>query len=177
LADLGTRSAIGVALKRLHEKGALRRVIRGVHDYPRTSESLGRQLGADIDQVAHALARKFGWRIQPTGPAALNLLGLSTQVMGQVAYLSDGPNRAYEIGSQTISFRHTTLQESGFQLPESSLIVRALRSLGRERIDEETIARLCAYLGSERCSQVLKDTRTVRGWVHDAIMKICREGW
>jgi hypothetical protein len=177
LADLGTRSAIGVALKRLHEKGALRRVIRGVHDYPRTSESLGRQLGADIDQVARALARKFGWRIQPTGPAALNLLGLSTQVMGQVAYLSDGPNRAYEIGSQTISFRHTTLQESGFQLPESSLIVRALRSLGRERIDEETIARLCAYLGSERCSQVLKDTRTVRGWVHDAIMKICREGW
>jgi len=37
-------------------------------------------LEADIDKVAKALARKFGWNIQVSGNAALNILGLSTQV-------------------------------------------------------------------------------------------------
>ncbi len=175
-ADVGTRSAIDVALKRLRDRGAVRRVIRGIYDYPRTSKSLGQQLSADVDQVAHALARKFGWRIQPTGPAALNLLGLSTQVMGRIAYLSDGPDRTYRIGNQTITFTRTALRESGFDRPESSLIVQALKTLGKERIDEEVIARMRAYLGRELCSQVLRDTRTVRGWVHDTILRICQEG-
>lgn len=39
-------------------------------------------MSPDIDQVAHAFARKFKWRIQLTGNAALNQLGLSTQVPG-----------------------------------------------------------------------------------------------
>ena len=174
--DLGTRSAIDVALKRLCEKGAIRRVIRGIYDYPRTSKSLGQQLSADVGQIARALARKFGWRIQPTGPAALNLLGLSTQVMGQIVYLSDGPDRTYRVGNQTITFARTALRESGFELPESSLLVQALRTLGKERINDETIAKLRARLEPERCSRILKDTRAVRGWVHDAIVRICQEG-
>ena len=48
--------------------------------------------------MAHALARKFNWRIQPSGDAALNLLGLSTQVQGRWIYLSDGPGRELESG-------------------------------------------------------------------------------
>ncbi|MCK4303273.1 MAG: hypothetical protein KAY24_03460 [Candidatus Eisenbacteria sp.] len=173
-SGLGTRSAIDVALYRLHDKGTIRRVIRGVYDYPKHSKKLGRELSPDIDQAASALARKFGWRIQATGPAALNLLGLSTQVMGRLAYLSDGPDRTYAIGNQTIVFQHTTLKEAGFKLRESSLVVQALKSLGPERIDEETISRLRHSLGEDLCARVLKDTRTARGWIHDMILKICR---
>ncbi|MCK4412651.1 MAG: hypothetical protein KAY32_03820 [Candidatus Eisenbacteria sp.] len=174
-SGLGTRSAIDVSLHRLHEKGTIRRVLRGIYDYPQVSEKLGRQLSPDIDQVARALARKSGWRIQPTGPAALNLLGLSTQVMGRYAYLSDGPDRVYAIGKRTIEFQHTALKESGFKLRESSLVVQALRSLGEERIDESTISKLRDFLGPDLCTKVLKDTRTARGWVHDTILAICRE--
>lgn len=165
-----------MALKRLREKGAIRRGIRGIYDYPRVSKSLGQQLNADVGQVARALARKFGWRIPPTGPAALNLLGLSAQVMGQSVYLSDGPDRTYRVGNQTVTFDRTALGESGFELPESSLLVQALRALGKERIDDEMIARLRARLEPERCAHILNDTRTVRGWVHDAIVRICQEG-
>ncbi len=52
----------------------------GVDDYPRFSKFLDQSLSPDIDQVARALARKFRWRIQPSGATALNFLGLSTQV-------------------------------------------------------------------------------------------------
>src|SRR5690242_560897 len=86
-ADLGSRSAIDLALHRREAEGVIRRVIRGIYDYPRHSKILDKKVSPEIDQVAHALARKFGWRIQPDGATAQNLLGLSTQVPAQALYL------------------------------------------------------------------------------------------
>jgi uncharacterized protein DUF6088 len=118
-ADLGTRSAIDQTLNRREKEGLIRRVIRGIYDYPRHSDFLKGKVSPDIDQVAHALARKFAWRIQPQ-----NLLGLSTQVPARALYLSDGPDRAYTIGKMLLAFEHAALKESGFKLRESSLIVQ-----------------------------------------------------
>ena len=54
---------VDMALLRLQEAGTIRRVLRGIYDYPRYSELLGQEMGPDIHQVAQALARKFAWRI------------------------------------------------------------------------------------------------------------------
>src|SRR5271165_5018872 len=132
--DIGERATIDSALHRLAEKGQVRRVIRGLYDYPRFSELLKQQLSPDLDQVARALARKFRWRIQPSGATALNFLGLSTQVPARAVYLSDGPDRVYQIGNTPLVFEHTALKESGTKLKESGLIVQALKSLGPEQI-------------------------------------------
>lgn len=78
LADIGARDAVDKALQRLFQKGTIRRIIRGLYDYPRFSTLLDQELSPDTDQAAQALARKFRWRIQPNGAAAQNLLGLST---------------------------------------------------------------------------------------------------
>ena len=172
-SDLGTRSSIDVALHRLLAKGRIRRLIRGLYDYPRHSVRLGRELNPDLDQVARALARKFGWRVQATGPAALNLLGLSTQVMGRLAYLSDGPSRTYRVGKQELIFEHTPLKEAGFRYRESSLLVQGLKTLGPERISAETIRKLREFLDERMRSKVLKDTRSVTGWVREALLKVC----
>ncbi len=174
-SGIGTRTAVDVALHRLLARGTIRRVIRGLYDYPRYSKKLDRELSPDIDRVAHALARKFGWRIQATGPAALNLLGLSTQVMGRVAYLSDGPDRTYRVGGQELVFEHTMLKEAGFKQRESSLLVQALKTLGPDRITADTIRALRGFLNAGLRAKVLKDTATASGWVRDTILKICRE--
>jgi len=42
-----------------------------------------------VDELASALARKSGWRIQPSENTALDRLGLSTQVPAQSVYLSE----------------------------------------------------------------------------------------
>ena len=89
--------------------------------------------------MALALARKFRWNIQPTGMAALNALGLSTQVQARYAYMSDGPNRQYRIGKSDLIFLHTAFRDSGFKLPVSSLLVEGLKVLGPERVTEKTI--------------------------------------
>lgn len=174
-SDLGSRSSIDIALHRLCDKGTIRRVTRGLYDYPKYSELLEQQLSPDLDQAARAIARKFGWRIQPSGPAALNILGLSTQVPAKVVYLSDGPDKKYKIGNTTLAFEKTALKDSGFKLAESSLVVQALKSLGQEQITENTIQKIRSLFTLELRAKILKDTRTTTGWIYDIILKICRE--
>src|SRR5690349_2550530 len=104
---LGSRKAVDVALIRLTNAGTIRRVIRGIYDYPRFSAFLDQQLGPDIHQVSLALARKFGWSTQAGSAAALNLIGLSTQVPSQYVYYSNGPDRKYIIGNTALQFEKT----------------------------------------------------------------------
>src|SRR4051812_12476316 len=94
---MGGRPTVDSALHRLERNGSIRRTIRGIYDRPQFSKLLSTKLGPDLDQVAQALARKFGWRIQARGAVALNLLRLSMQVPARAVYLSDGPNRLYPI--------------------------------------------------------------------------------
>ena len=175
LADLGARPAIDSTLRRLAEKGTIRRIARGLYDYPQFSPLLGEELSPNIDKAAQALARKFGWRIQASGIIAENLLGLSTQVPARAVYLSDGPNRTYRIGKTTLTFKHTALKEVGFKLKESQLIVQALKSIGSERITPGTVSKIRAWLPGHLRTKVLADTRTATGWVRAAIQRVAKD--
>ena len=163
------------ALSDLARGGKIRRVCHGVYDYPRHSELLGQDLSPDMDQVAQALARKFHWRIQPSGDTALNVLGLSTQVPGRWLYHSNGPSRQYRIGNQTLAFKKAALKDTGFRHRKSALVVEALKALGRERVDASAIRTIREYLGPEDCARVLRETRAVTGWIYQIIKQVCGE--
>lgn len=169
------RSTIDWVLSSLATSGTIRRVCRGIYDYPKFSELLQQQLSPDFDQVAQAFARKFNWRIQPSGDAALNLLGISLQVPGRPVYLSDGPNRQYEIANYTLEFKKSALKDIGFKHRESGLVVQALKALGKERVDDAVIAAIRKQLDVAACKRVLKDTVTATGWVYETIKRICGE--
>jgi Family of unknown function (DUF6088) len=175
LSPLGSRAAIDLTLHRLMRKGLIRRVLRGIYIYPRHSKLLDKELAPDIDQVARALARKFGWRIQPSGPVAQNIIGLSTQVPASFVYLSDGPARSYQVGNTTLTFEHTASKETNLKLRESSFIVQALKSLGPDRITPRTIAKIRKWLPPKLRARILADTKFVTAWVYAAIRQICRE--
>jgi len=174
-ADLGSRSAIDLALHRRKREGIIRRVIRGIYDYPRDSKALRGPVSPDMDQVAHALARKFAWRIQPDGATAQNLLGLSTQVPARIVYLSDGPDRSYTVGKTLLAFEHTALKEAGFKLQESRLIVQALKAYGENRITRKIIAQIRKKFDRSLRKRILIDTKTATGWVYAAIQEIAKE--
>ncbi len=174
-SQLGSAEAIHVALHRLEKKGTIRRVFRGIYDYPLYSKLLEKQLSPDMVQVAAALSRKFGWRIHPSGAAALNLMGLSSQVPGRILYMSDGPTRRYMIGKTELVFKHTALKEASFKYPESALIVQGLKSLGREAITDKVVDKIRSWLPRGLRKKVFRDTSTVTAWVYSAIWRICRE--
>ena len=174
-ARLGSRDAVDKTLQRLLRKGTIRRVIRGIYDYPIFSDLLNQQLSPDLDQVAQALARKFGWHIQPSGAAAQNLIGLTTQVPSRIVYLSDGPDRSYWVGKTKLVFEHTALKEAGFKLRESALLVQALKALGSDWVTPGVIEKTRVWLDPNLHEKVLVDTKTATGWVYKAIQQICRE--
>lgn len=174
-ADIAVRNTVDSTLFRRESEGTIRRVLRGVYDYPRFSKVLQKTLSPDIDQVANALARKFGWRIQPDGPTAQNLLGLSTQVPARAIYLSDGPDRTYKVGETTLTFEHTALKEAVFKLPESRLVVQALKAFGEDRITTKLIAAIRKKFDPAIRRRILLDTKTATGWVYAAIQEIAKE--
>jgi len=162
-------------LSDLVKEGKIRRVCRGMYDYPKYSEFLKQDLSPDIDQVARAFARKFNWRIEILGDAALNMLGLSTQVVAKYVYLSDGPSRTYDILGTTLEFKKSSLKNIGFKYKESSLIVQALKALGKERITEDVIEIIRKRIEPKMYSKILKDTQSSTVWIYEAIKQICRE--
>src|ERR1700747_403109 len=90
--DIGSREAVGLALHRLARKGTIRRLARGVYDFPKQHPVLG-LLSPSADDVAKALAGRDRPRLQPSGAYAANALGLSDQVPARAVYLTDGPSR------------------------------------------------------------------------------------
>ena len=171
----GSRGGVRLELFRLVRDGKIRRVIRGIYDYPKFSELLGQPLSPDLHQVAQVLARKFGWRIQPSGDTALNFLGLSTQVPGKIVYLSDGPNRKYLIGKLQLIFKKTALKHVAFKHQQTALIVQALNALKQDRVDDNVIKPIRSQFDVSMRKKVLSDAGRVSGWIYDCIQIICAE--
>src|SRR5260370_23170057 len=88
--DVAGRSAVDQALSRLVKGGQLRRLARGLYDFPKMHAKLG-ALAPAPDAVAQALARETGSAVQIAGARAANALGLSTPVPAKSTYLTDGP--------------------------------------------------------------------------------------
>ncbi len=172
---LGSRKAVDVALIRLTNAGTIRRIIRGIYDYPRFSVFLDHQLGPDIHQISIALARKFGWSIQAGSAAALNLIGLSTQVPSQYVYYSNGPDRKYVIDKTALQFEKTTLKETRFRMEETGIVVQAIKAMGQKGITSDVRRMIREWLGPNKLSKVLKDAERVTDWVYAEIKEICTE--
>jgi len=145
-SHFGDSGHIDRTLSRMTKKGVIRRVIRGLYDYPAYSRLLNKSLSPDIDQVAHALARKFGWKIQISGNAALNLVGLSTQVPTQYQYLSDGPSKTYLLGKTEVKFKKTRFTQLGLKYTHNEILVQAVKALGDRALTQNEQNKLRAYL-------------------------------
>ena len=105
--DLGSRRAIDVALHRLVRAGSIRRLARGVYDFPQEHPQLG-PLSPPPDAVARAIAGRDRVRLQPAGAYAANTLCLTQQVPAKVVFLTDGASRTVTVGGTTIQLRRTT---------------------------------------------------------------------
>jgi len=162
-------------LSDLCAQGKIRRIARGMYDYPKYSDFLGKELSPDIDQVARAYARKFNWRIEISGDSALNYFGLSTQVPGTYIYLSDGASKSYDIMGTTLKFKKSQLKNIGFKHSESSLIVQALNALGKEHITDSVIKKIREQIDSKKYEKILKDTQSSTVWIYESVKVICQK--
>ena len=172
-ADIADTATIRQGLKRLYQSGIIRRIIRGVYEKPKYSKLLDEYVAADPDAVAKALARCYHWTIAPCGNTALNLLGLSTQVTAVWSYISDGPYKTYEWNSTKLEFKHRTNKEITGLSYMTSLVIQALKTLGRTNVTPEIIQPLSEKLSEAEKQACLKEATESTDWVYDTIRKMC----
>ena len=173
--DLGSRQAIDLALHRLVKKGTLRRLARGLCDYPRVDPELG-VLAPTTDAIVKALKGRDKTTLQPSGAYAANLLGLSEQVPMKIVFLTNGPERKVQIGQQTIILKHTSPRAMATTGRISGLVIQALRHIGRKHVDDAMEARLRKNLSHEDKKRLLHDIRYAPAWVAGIIRRIARPG-
>lgn len=171
--DLGSRDAVATALKRHKAAGTIRLLGRGLYDSPRQHRQLG-TLWPPIEQVAEAVARKDGLRLQPVGVYAANLLGLSEQVPAQVVYLTDGASRTVKVGPTEMVFKRTTPRQMAAAGRLSGLLIQAFRSMGAKHITPGQIEQLRSHIPAAERAQVLADLALAPAWMHSHLKALAR---
>lgn len=130
---LGSRAAVDQALSRLAARGALLRAGRGVYVRPVTSRFGER--APSVEQAVEAFAVQRGETIVPSGAAAANRLGLTTQVPVRSVYLTSGRSRTMTFGKQVVELRHAPRWQFAMADRPAGEAVRALAWVGPEQAE------------------------------------------
>jgi len=196
--DIASHETIRKTLTRLVKDGKIRRLMRGVYEYPAYSKVLDAPASPDPDAIARAIARAYGWTILPSGETALNLLGLSTQVPATWEYFSDGPSKTYKwhtggsddddknnagVSAKTTSdssggtlvFKHRANKEVTKLSSKTALLVQALKTLGEKNISQMTITKLINSLSATDRKRAAREARYITSWVYEIIKQLAKE--
>ena len=169
--DLGSRAAVAQSLVRLVRGCTIRRLARGLYDYPKNHPDFG-DVPPSVDRVTAALAEKDNLKIQPSGAYAANLLGLSDQVPAKIVLLTDGSARVVQVGNWHIKFKKTTPKNMATAGRVSGLVIQALRYIKQENIDDIVINKLKRRLSVEDKKQLVSDLRYAPAWIGEIFKQL-----
>ena len=166
----GNAKAIAKALERLVQKGDITRVARGMYARLEVDPVIGPVMPG-MESIAKAIARRDKARIVPTGIMAMHLLGLSTQIPMNIIYLTDGAARKITIGRGSIVFKKSTPKNLAAIGKISSLVIQALKTIGKNNLTSEQKEIIIRQLQKEEISRLEHDMRLAPEWIR----KIMRE--
>jgi hypothetical protein len=167
----GNYKAVSKALERLVAKGEIIRVAAGIFTRPQYSKLLGGPVSSSIEEIANAIAKRDKARIVPTGVYALNRLGLSTQVPLKAVYLTDGAARKIMIDKRSILFKRTTPKNLAAVGKISSLVIQALKAIGKGKVEPHEESRILELLKKENQKNIIHDIALAPEWIRKIMRK------
>ena len=173
--SLGTGVAIRHALSRLSKDEFIIRLSNGIYLYPRYSKLIG-TVYPSIGDIAKAIAKKEKARLIPTGLYALNRLGLSTQVPMRVVFLTDGAPRVIKVGKKaTIRFKKTVAKYLAFKGDITTLIIFALKEIGKGKVTESELQIIKEALAIEKNDNIIHDANLAPEWISNILLKLKKD--
>lgn len=169
--DLGTRGSVDMALSRLAQAGSIRRIGRGLYDYPRLHPKLG-TLSPDANRIADALSIQTGDKLAPSGAAATNYLGLSTQVPAKASYATSGRTRTRKAAGRSVTLRHSRAPVLDQASDTGNSVLQALAHLGKQNIDDDIIRSFARRIDDRDMKVLAQGRPLMSGWMGDVILKI-----
>ena len=171
--DLGSPEAVRIALHRFEKKGTIRRLARGIYEYPKKHSTIG-LLSPSPDKIARAISKRDAIRIQPSGAYAANILGLSNHIPAKIVFLTDGLGRKVMIGPYEIKFKRTTPRNMAVAKSSGTLIL-ALKHLGKKQISQSKIKYIKKTLSGPIKTRLKKDSIYAPGWMRPIIDEIIKD--
>ncbi|SDX18534.1 Transcriptional regulator, AbiEi antitoxin, Type IV TA system [Hydrobacter penzbergensis] len=171
---LGSDDAIRQALSRLVSEGVIERLGHGIYYLPQYDDELGKLIPS-MEKIAEAIAAREHVRILPTGAAALNRLGLSTQVPMNIVYLTDGQRRNIQIGKGKLVFKPTTPKKFAFKGAISGMLIRALEDVNLNEITAEMRARIKVLIEKEDPQLLKYDLQLASAKTHDYLLQLIKD--
>lgn len=168
-SDLGNTVNVRKSLSRLVESGLIRRVLRGVYEFPKYSNLLNEYVAPSPHSIAMAIARNFGWSVVPGGDTALNILGLSTQVPAQWIYVSDGPSKQYSFDRTSIRFNHTANKNITKLSYKTALLAQAIKAIGKERITDKDKRKISQIITPDEKAVIIAEGKYMTAWIYDIL--------
>ena len=100
------------------------------------------------------------------------MIGLSTQVPIKYIYITNGPYNEYEVGNNTIYFKHSTSREIN-NLPYKILIcIQALKTIGKNNIDDDVIKKIKSFLDDSDINNLKTKNYKITSWIHDILKSL-----
>jgi Family of unknown function (DUF6088) len=173
---LGRRAAIDQALSRLVLRGKLRRIGRGLYDFPRQSKILKGAAPASLDATVQAISRRDRIRVMPNGIAFANALGLTNAVPARPSYISSGRNKIVLVGNRKVYLKHVSQKVIAWADRPGGQFVAAVVWLDKAIASApDTIALMRVKLADDVKQDLLQDLDLLPGWMASIARKICND--
>lgn len=171
--DMATRGNIDMILHRMVQDGDIRRVGRGLYDYPKTHPIMG-ILAPDTKGIAQAVARQTGDRITHSGATAANFLGLTTQVQGKIIYTTTGKPRKIPVRDKYIRLVSSPVPASLLDWDSPvSMTLQALNNLGKKHVTKDHIQKCARHLSDNDKDRIRKNLRYIKNaWLADVARQL-----
>jgi len=168
----GMKNAVRQTLFRLCNDKFLIRLSAGIFLYPKTDKYIG-IIYPSIEEIAKEIAKREKARLIATGVYALNALGLSTQMPMRVVFLTDGTPRIINIeGKASIKFKKTIPKYLALRGKIMTLVIFAMKEIGKNQITEEHLSKLKKILQQEEPKNIEHDIKLAPDWIATIILKL-----
>jgi hypothetical protein len=166
LLALGTRGGVDQALSRLHRRGQLLRIGRGLYVMP--VESRFGKRAPNPETVVEAFSAQRGETITPSPAAEANALGLTTQVPVRSIYFTSGRSRKLNLGKQQVELKHAP----GWQLDAGigGEVIRALVWGGPGKV-LETLAALSKKIPAIEFERIIQHGSRLPLWMVEPLSR------
>lgn len=160
-------------INRLTQQGIIRHLDRGVYDFPKQHDQLGK-LSPDPDRLARAVAPKAATKVFVSGAMAANALGLSTQVPAKPTYTTNAPTHYKRVAGQILVFKRAKIPLLDKVSDKANLTLQALAHLGKNNIDSSVLRRCADTLTDRDVQYLATHADRTPGWMAGVILKIKR---
>lgn len=169
--DYGTRDSVDMALSRPAQAVEVRRVGRGLYDFPKLHHKLG-ALTPDAEMIALSCQSK---------PATSSRPRLLPQRTGSVsrrrcrrsrAIRRRGRTRVRIAAGPSVALKHRRAPVLDNASETANGVVQLLAGLGRNKVDANAIAHLSARLDDKDLAVLLKGRPVMPGWMGGDVLRL-----